>query len=532
MLVAQTGRLATGQIIGFCSLVGISITLFVGIRAGALSALAWLGLAQLEASLSFDGVVKQVANGVAAVAFSAIVLVALHAHGPATISEGSAAVVAGLAFVLAAFVSGHHASPTSAAHEADDAWRRRHLAIAEALGDALVGFDGGGSLVYLTPRCEALLGARRQDLLCRGLFDQTHVADRPAFLKLVADAARGTEVVSAVFRLRLWPSSNVASGLAGQRHIWIEIRARGMMEFAGEGETNFVVAALRDVTASRERDLEIEAARLSTETAIRSKDHFLANMSHELRTPLNAIIGFSEMLASRVLRPDEPGKQREYAHIINQSGQHLLSVVNSILDMSKLQSGTFSIVPEPFDVVPLIDLCCDMITLKAQQGRIRLIRDYPSELEEIVGDQRACKQILINLLSNAIKFTPEHGEVAIRARPEGNALVISVADTGIGIAAADLTRLGDPFFQAGASLSRPYEGTGLGLSVVRGLIGLHGGAIAIASEVGHGTNVTIRLPLDCRVMHPKTPRATIETIARRPAAASGSSVDRRMKQSA
>ena len=138
----------------------------------------------------------------------------------------------------------------------------------------------------------------------------------------------------------------------------------------------------------------------------------------------------------------------------------------------------------------------------------------PEGLEEIVADRRACRQILINLLANAVKFTLEGGRVTLRVRPEGTALRIGVSDSGIGIGEADLARLGDPFFQAGASLDRPYEGTGLGLSVVRGLVGLHGGTIAIESELGKGTVVTVRLPLDCRVSR-GAPSATIETIPRR-----------------
>ena len=256
-------------------------------------------------------------------------------------------------------------------------------------------------------------------------------------------------------------------------------------------------------------------------------------MSHELRTPLNAIIGFSEMLASRTLCPADAGKQREYAGIIHQSGQHLLEVVNSILDMSKIRSGTFAILAEPFDLAPLVDECCDMVKLKADQGLVRLVRDYPRDLDEIVGDKRACKQILINLLSNAVKFTPEHGEVAVSVRPDGTAILISVADSGVGIGAADLARLGDPFFQARSSRDRPFEGTGLGLSVVRGLVGLHGGTIALESEPGRGTRVSVRLPLDHRTQGPAEQSATIETIARRRTMDPAPRLpDRRIKQSA
>ncbi len=210
-------------------------------------------------------------------------------------------------------------------------------------------------------------------------------------------------------------------------------------------------------------------------------------------------------------------KQREYARIIHQSGLHLLAVVNSILNMSKIQSGSLAIEPEPFAMAPLINLCCDMVKLHAKNRGVELLRAYPDNLDDITGDRRACTQILINLLSNAIKFTPPNGNVTISARPEPHFLLILVTDTGIGIAERDLARLGDPFFQSNALPDRQDKGSGLGLSIVRGLVGLQGGTIVVASEPDKGTCVRVRLPLDCRGLaaKPGSP-AKIETIARLP----------------
>ncbi|MGH6863176.1 MAG: sensor histidine kinase, partial [Methylocella sp.] len=211
----------------------------------------------------------------------------------------------------------------------------------------------------------------------------------------------------------------------------------------------------------------------------------------------------------------DPEKQREYARIIHRSGRHLLAVVDSILDLSKIQSGSLAIEIEPFAVAPLIDLCCDMVKLHAMNNGVELLRAYPANLEEITGDRRVCTQILVNLLSNAIKFTPATGSVTISAIREANSLLILVADTGIGIAARDLARLGDPFFQAKAFPDRQDIGTGLGLSIVRCLVGLQGGTIMVASEPGKGTSVRVRLPLDCRGLAAKAGiRAKLETIAR------------------
>jgi cell cycle sensor histidine kinase DivJ len=204
------------------------------------------------------------------------------------------------------------------------------------------------------------------------------------------------------------------------------------------------------------------------------------------------------MLATPGSLPSTPERQREYAQIIHQSGQHLLAVVNTLLDMSKIETGNFDFVPEPFDVGAVVAGCCDLMQLKADQAGIALGREVARDLPELVADGRACRQILINLLSNAVKFTPRGGEIKVAARRRNDRLVFKVSDTGIGISAEDLPRVGDPFFQAGSAYARSHDGTGLGLSVVRGLVGLHHGDLRIESTLGQGTSVTISLPLDCR----------------------------------
>ena len=173
-------------------------------------------------------------------------------------------------------------------------------------------------------------------------------------------------------------------------------------------------------------------------------------MSHELRTPLNAIIGFSEMLTNEELAAHRCRRgASEYAQLINESGHHLLAVVNGILDMSKIETGNFEITPEPFAPAPVIANCCDLLALKAREAGIELARALPADLPEIVADKRALNQILINLLSNAIKFTDRGGKVDGRApRSTGARSCITVEDTGVGIGAEDLPRVGDPFFQA------------------------------------------------------------------------------------
>jgi cell cycle sensor histidine kinase DivJ len=255
-----------------------------------------------------------------------------------------------------------------------------------------------------------------------------------------------------------------------------------------------VVAVLRDVSERKAQERAIEIARAESERANAAKSRFLAIMSHELRTPLNAIIGFSDMLANESLELD-PARKLEYAKLINDSGKHLLSVVNGILDMSKMETGNFEIVPEPFAPAPAISSCCDILALKAQDTGVALTTRIAGGLPELNADRRAFSQILINLVSNAIKFTPRGGRVTVAARCDGGHLAVAVEDTGVGIGAEDLPRLGEAFFQTRASYDRKHDGTGLGLSIVKGLVHLHGGDMDIASRLGEGTRVTVRLPL-------------------------------------
>jgi cell cycle sensor histidine kinase DivJ len=235
---------------------------------------------------------------------------------------------------------------------------------------------------------------------------------------------------------------------------------------------------------------------------------FLANMSHELRTPLNAIIGFSDMLMNEERMRLDAARRGEYAKLINDSGTHLLSVVNGILDMSKMETGDFEISPEPFAPAQVIGNCCDIMALKARECGLDLAMRLPAELAEIIADKRAFKQILLNLISNAVKFTDRGGRVTVTAAVEGADILVTVEDTGVGIAADDLAQVGRPFFQARAAYDRRHDGTGLGLSIVRGLVKLHGGEFNIASRLGEGTRVVVRMPLNCEAARPQTRKAS------------------------
>ncbi len=198
----------------------------------------------------------------------------------------------------------------------------------------------------------------------------------------------------------------------------------------------------------------------------------------------------------------DSARRNDYARLIGEAGTHLLSLVNAILDMSKVESGEFEIAPESLAPAPLISGCCDLLALEVRAAGLDLATRVDENLPTLIADKRAFKQILINLLSNAVKFTDRGGHITVSARADSGALVVVIEDNGIGVSAEALLRAGDPFFQARATHARPREGSGLGLSIVKGLIALHGGQFEITSHFGKGTRVRVRLPLDCRNARP------------------------------
>ena len=370
---------------------------------------------------------------------------------------------------------------------------RYHL-LAKNTSDVISCHHRSGAVQFISPTAEAMLGAPVPQLLGHGLFDHIQVADRPAYLAALSNAARGEEC-STEFRLRRdQPRSGESAGNP-VGFIWVEMRCKPLEQVSGASSEAAVVAVMRDITERKNQEQVLEEARAAAEQADASKSRFLATMSHELRTPLNAIIGFSEMIVQEDALMLDAERRKEYAQLIHDSGQHLLSVVNGILDLSKMESGNFEITPEPFAPRAALLNCCDLLALKARDNSIDLIIRAPNNLPVMTGDPRAFRQIALNLISNAIKFTEPGGTVTVSAWIEGARLVLRVADNGVGIAADDLERIGDPFFQADKTYQRRREGTGLGLSIVKSLVGLHGGEMTMQSKIGEGTTVAVALPL-------------------------------------
>jgi cell cycle sensor histidine kinase DivJ len=501
--LSRTGRYEGAHVLSSLALAGFVMT--VAMITGGIESFAaiWLVVVPLEAALSASRRVVAFASALALTCTGLLILFGHFQMLPANDADTAlrgvfmAFGVASATFYAAGLAFGAESlarTSVSLLSVEED----RYRLLARNMSDVISRHRRNGAVQFISPAAEIMLGTQAARLMGHGLFDRVHVADRPAYLTALSDAARGGEAGSVEFRLR---RENPRGGERGQSHpvdfIWVEMRCRPLEQAAqttAETESE-VVAVMRDVTDRKIQEQALDLARTAAEQADASKSRFLATMSHELRTPLNAIIGFSEMIVQEDVLMVDAARRKEYAQLINDSGQHLLSVVNGILDMSKMESGNFEISPEPFTPRAALLSCCNLLALKARENGIDLVTRAADELPDMTGDPRAFKQIVLNLVSNAIKFTERGGVVTVSASVEGSRLLLRVADTGVGIAADDLKRIGDPFFQAGKTYQRRHEGTGLGLSIVKSLVALHGGEMTVQSKVDEGTTVTVALPL-------------------------------------
>jgi len=259
-----------------------------------------------------------------------------------------------------------------------------------------------------------------------------------------------------------------------------------------EGKKIFLLS-IEDITQRKEFEEKLKKHATEIEIANKSKSDFLANMSHELRTPLNAIIGFSELLKDEMVGQLLP-KQKDYIYDIFSSGKHLLSLLNDILDLSKIEAGKMTLELGKTDIHLLFERSLSIVKERALKNNMKLNLDIKEDVGQIYVDTRKLKQVVYNLLSNAVKFTPEGGIVFIKVKRVSDLLEFSVADTGIGISKEDIIKLFQPFVQLESSLNRKYKGTGLGLSLVKRIVELHGGSVEVKSELGKGSCFTVRIP--------------------------------------
>jgi cell cycle sensor histidine kinase DivJ len=399
----------------------------------------------------------------------------------------------------------HSARANQMRKSAADAAETEPRPVAERILDCLpqlvLRHNRAGNVTAVYGSAAATPLARRDALLGGGLFARVHVADRPALLHALDRARHHPGIHRAEIRL-CEPVSEVEPQSPSQpphapAYRWMELRAKSDAGHdCGDAEP-VVCSTLRDIHDHKAREEALELARREAELGNASKTRFLASVSHELRTPLNAVIGFSELLKlpQSEYEPMSDEKRIEYATLISDSGLHLLEVVNDILDATKIEAGRFEIQCESVDLRPIVRSAAEMIEARAAADQNRIDVRIDKDLPQIVADGRALKQILLNLLSNAVKFSPGAPPVKVHVKRDADHVVLSVVDEGIGIGADDLSRIGEPFFRAAEAESLQTAGTGLGMSVVKGLVALHGGQITVASACGEGTHVAVRLPI-------------------------------------
>lgn len=350
-----------------------------------------------------------------------------------------------------------------------------------------------GSTMFASPASRELLGVASKDLLESGLLNRVHIQDRVVLLKALSDAVQQKAEQSERIRIR-------AASSDGRLWKLIEIRCRADRD--DQSGNVDAICTMRDVSGVHELEENLKSARDSTDELNVSQRRFLATMSHELRTPLNAIVGFSDILDQELFGQLPHEKHREYVKLIQDSGQHLLNVVNDMLDMSRIEAGKYELSIASFEMADVVDATVAMLEPMATKGGVNVSCNVDRSLPEINADKRACQQVLINLLSNAIKFTPEGGNVVLSVKQFGRSLRIRLNDDGIGIAKQFLSNIGQPFMQADTGYHRKYEGSGIGLSVVKGLVALHCGEFDIKSKEGVGTIVTVTLPLTAAASTP------------------------------
>jgi len=371
----------------------------------------------------------------------------------------------------------------------------------ESVSDAFVLFDKQGRLILSNQAFQDAFGFE-PSVLRKGAFKQD---------------------LNQIAALAIKLDQPATGGRAGAREVelhdgrWLQLVER-LTSDGGSVVTAADITAIKQKEAERQRATErlhvtiteledreeklsqlarkYEVAMTRAEAANQAKSEFLANMSHELRTPLNAINGFSEIMAGEMFGPLGDAKYKGYAADILKSGQHLLSLINDVLDMAKIEAGKLTLHYETVVLKEVVDDAARLMRGKIEDSGLSLLIDAP-DLPEIDADYRGLKQVLLNLISNAVKFTPAGGHIVVAILREGDErLRVAVTDTGIGIDSEDLKRLARPFEQVEGQHSKTTQGTGLGLALTKSLIELHGGTLSIESEPGRGTTVSFDLPIN------------------------------------
>ncbi|HEY4941572.1 MAG TPA: PAS domain-containing sensor histidine kinase [Rhizomicrobium sp.] len=475
--------LETAALAIFAVLIGY----LAALTGGVLSPLVvWFALVPAEAALA--GGRPAVLRAAAAASVALVVVAAIGAVGALPVSRLPLplweiyAVSVLAAVIQAALVAAAAQDRQRAADEAAAEGAAMYRFLADNAMDLITRHSSDGRIRFASPAAQAILDVPPADLLGLAPSALVHPDDLKAMQSAFMESAYYARAASAEVRMKRRDGS----------YVWAEIRCRPAPPH--HGEASDIVAVTRDITERKAQEAELIAARDAAEGANRAKSSFLANMSHELRTPLNAIIGFSEVMTHEMFGPVGSARYLEYSRLIHESGGHLLELINSVLDMSKIEAGKLDLFEEVFDLAETAESAVRFVKLHAERAGVALKLSVEPGAGTIFADKRSIKQVLINLLTNGVKFTPRGGDVRVRAAPSAGGIEISVADSGVGISAKDLERLGKPFEQVEAEHVRSREGTGLGLALVKALATMHGGEATLESVLGEGTTVRVRLP--------------------------------------
>ena len=372
--------------------------------------------------------------------------------------------------------------------QAQDQLRRAEENYRKIFENAVEGIyqaDREGRWLSLNPAMAAILGFDTPEQMIR---EHTDIGS-----DLYVDPQRREQIIRIVEREGMIQGCESEVRRRDGDHIWISESVSAVRD--ERGEIRSLEGVVEDITDRKHFEHILRTAKDEAETANRTKSEFLANMSHELRTPLNAILGFSEIMVSEMFGPIGRKAYREYAQDINDSGAHLLNVINDILDVSKAEAGKIDLVEAKVNVTRTIESSLRLLRKRADAGGVLIEVKAAPNLPELLADEHRLRQILLNLLTNAIKFTKRGGRVTVAAAGDSiSGFTIEVKDTGIGMAPQDIPRALAPFAQVDSQLTRRYEGTGLGLPLSKALVDLHGGTLAIESEPEVGTSVTVHLP--------------------------------------
>jgi PAS domain S-box-containing protein len=350
--------------------------------------------------------------------------------------------------------------------------------------------DAKGALTYVSARFAEITGRSPNQLKTMTLAQAVDAsAAQPGWFDLAGDMAEQVPITARTLEVEL-----------GDKTFYWQINARPL--FTPDSQFKGYRGFCRDITAEHEADEKMREAKEVAEAASAAKSHFLAVMSHELRTPLNSIVGFSEILATRQSDPPDTALTIDYANTILESSRHLQTLINDILDATRVENGTVNLVEQDIDAAELIEIAVKMCRDQAEKADVTLVARLADGIE-LHGDVTRLKQVILNILTNAIKFSPVGGIVNVDiARGRGDRFLLQVRDAGIGVRPEDVQRIFEPFVQVEDSMSRRYSGIGLGLAIARKLARLHSGDVSLESQFGSGTTVILELPTS-RVAWPK-----------------------------